>query len=266
MRNYHTITEDEQAIYIDLAQKEVVYNNGKPTLLRKSLYNKYPKAVRHYLSLFPNKLLDRVDLLGDQNVLISILNGFKLLLDASGTSEQEIQKFIKDKEAYFIIGAILKTNYRFGHHGLFVFPEFPLTINFKVDYLIIGKNSHGYHFVFVEFENPTGAITNKDGTYGNTIRKGIKQVEDWSKWLEKNYSHLKPVFDKEKKRGVVLPEEFVQYDSTRMHYVVVAGRRTDYTSEAQYRNRDYLKQRNIQVLHFDNILDEALNVIETFSY
>ena len=98
-----------------------------------------------------------------------------MLLDNSAT-EREILNFIRDKQAYFIIASILKGfHYRFGHHNAFAFKEFELPPNYLVDYLLVGKNSGGYEFVFIELENATGQITNNDGEFGTTIRKGIKQ-------------------------------------------------------------------------------------------
>jgi len=40
------------------------------------------------------------------------------------------------------------------------------------DYLIVGKNSQGYHFLLIEFENIYNNITISDGDFGTTIRKG----------------------------------------------------------------------------------------------
>ena len=63
-----------------------------------------------------------------------------------------------------------------GHHGAYLFPEFPLGTSYKADYLLIGNGSGGHEFIFIELENPKGNITLQNGELGNTFRKGILQV------------------------------------------------------------------------------------------
>ena len=146
-RDYSKLIGEEYADWQSLREQEVV---GKPGEfeIRRSLFHKYPKAARHYISLFPNQYLDIVEL-KDEPRLNQLLVEFRALLDAAGASERKILNFINRKSAHFIVGAILKNNYRFGHHDAFLFPEFPLGTSYKADYLLIGKNSDGWSFVFV---------------------------------------------------------------------------------------------------------------------
>jgi hypothetical protein len=53
-------------------------------------------------------------------------------------TETSIMKFIKQNQAYFIVGSLLK-EYNFGHHEAFVIPEFLFGNTYRVDYLMIGK-------------------------------------------------------------------------------------------------------------------------------
>jgi hypothetical protein len=169
--------------------------------------------------------------------------------------------FIRDDEAFFIIGSLIKNNYTFGHHALFVFPEFKMPPNYQADYLIVGRNSDGHHFVFVELENPSGDITLKDGSYGTTIRKGIKQIDDWEIWLEQNFSHLRLVFEGQQNKSARLPNEFRDFDRTRVHYIVVAGRRSDYNERTYRLRRTHLEQRKLLVVHYDNLIDYSLELM-----
>lgn len=266
-RDFNSITEEESLIWKELKEREKVVINGRLSdSIRKSLYRKYPVAVRHFLSLFPNNFLDGVELTSESESLKSKLEEFKLLLDCSETTEQDILKFIKVKKSYFLIGSILKSNYRFGHHALFIFPEFMLPPNFKVDYLVIGENSDGHHFVFVELENPYGQITINDGSFGDTIRKGIKQIDDWELWLESNFSNLRLVFEQALGKNQQLPKEFTVFDKTRIHFVVVAGRRNDFNEKTYRLQRTSLEQRKLQIFHYDNITDSATEAIGTTTY
>jgi len=263
-RDFNYISEEERVIWEELKNQEKVFINGRLSELRTSLYAKYPVAVRHFLSLFPNNFLDAVELRTETESLIDKLGKFRIVLD-NGTEEQKILNFIKTEKAHFIIGSILR-NYRFGHHALYIFPEFMLPPNYKVDYLIIGENSDGHHFVFVELENPNGNITNSDGSFGNTIRKGIKQIDDWELWLEANFSNLRLVFEQALGTNEPLPKEFTVFDKTRIHFIVVAGRRK-YFNEKTYRlQRSHSEQRKLLIFHYDNILDFATEVIGKHTY
>lgn len=261
--DYHNISDKDKGLWEQLKAKEMVYHEDKLTQIRKSFYTDYPKSVRHFLSLFPNNFIDAVDLIQEAAHLKKVLMEFEILMNNSNTTERPISKFIKDKRAYFIIASILKSNYRFGHNALFLFPEFEMPPNYQADYLMVGENSDGHHFIFIELENPYNDITTQDGSYGTTIRKGIKQIEDWEVWLERYFSNLKLVFEGLKNKQEILPKEFRDFDKTRIHYVVVAGRRSDYSERTYRLRRNNLEQRKALILHYDNLIEYAKKTIET---
>lgn len=265
-RDYTTITDAEKNEWKEVKKKEKVVLNDTSLELTTTLYHKYPKAVKHYLSLFPNQFIDPTDLRNDQERFINLISNFHNLISDPTTNEEQLIKFIKAKQAYFIIGSILRNNYQFGHHSLFLFPEFEMPPNYRADYLLVGKNSNGHHFVFVELENPYGSITLQDGSFGETIRKGIKQIEDWEIWLEQNFPNLELVFKKALQRGEKLPEEFRKYDKSRIHYVVIAGRRDDYDEKTYRLRRNNHQQRQLLILHYDNLIDYSKEIIGKPTY
>lgn len=219
-----------------------------------------PNRYYQLTELFPNNYLD-ISILLNKNLLKTGLKKFKTLLSRRGTTEREITKFIKDNEAYFIIGSLLN-NYDFGHHGAYLFPEFKLGTDFQVDYLLVGKNSGGYEFIFIELEAVHGNVTVKDGNLGKSIVKGVRQVEDWNQWLQINFDSLKSLFKKALVKEETLPSEFYEFDNSRIHFVVVAGTRKDY-SERTYRiRRTKKRESNILVLHYDNLADLLNNKIK----
>ena len=198
-RDYRILTDEEKVIW---QKVEDTFNKAKAkrnNIITPAAMNKYyqeiPVAALHHKQLFPNNYLNTGDL-ANKEKLKKIIEEFKILIDNSAT-ERDILNFIRDKKAYFIIASMLKGfQYRFGHHTAFAFKEFELPPNYIVDYLLVGKNSGGYEFVFIELENAYGQITNTDGEFGITIRKGIKQINDWDNWLESNYSSLRLMYDK----------------------------------------------------------------------
>lgn len=260
-RDYFTLTADEEVEWESLKQKEMDRKTGRFSI-QKSSFLDYPKAVRHYLSLFPNNYLDIMEL-GDAERLKGLVKGLSQMLDLEETKESDIISYLKQKEAYFIIGSLLKSYYlKFGHHEAFVFPEFQLGNSFIVDYLIVGKGSGGFEFVLVELEAPSGNITMSEGELGAVFRKGLSQIGDWDSWIDSNYTSLKETFDKYKKPDETLPEEFTRLDKSRIHYSVIAGRRRDFTKKT-YRIR---RKSDALVLHYDNLLDSSENIIGKNTY
>ena len=175
-------------------------------------------------------------------------------------------RFIKNNKAYFIIASILKGNNNFGHHDAFIIPEFMLGNSYKVDYLLIGKNSGGYEFIFVELEKPYGNITIGDGELGDVFRKGLKQIDDWEQWLEANYMSLYETYCRYKHPDVILGDEFRNYDRTRMHFAVVAGRRADFTDKTYRLKRKMKEEQKITLFHYDNLYGSTRNIIGCTAY
>lgn len=261
-RNYHYLTDHEKSIYDELKEKEIIHN-GK-FKVRKSLFHSYPKAARHFISLFPNNYLDILEL-KDTCKLNEIAQTFEVLLRSKTVTERKIMTFIKSNEAYFIIGSILKSYYHFGHHDAFLFPEFTLGTSLRVDYLLVGRSSGGWEYVFVELESPTGRVTNKNGDFGDVFRKGYNQIKDWDTWLDANFFSLKEVFKKMKNENINLPDEFITYDKTRINYCLIAGMRNDFSTKT-YRIRREMKKNNINVLHYENLVESAFHVIGKETY
>lgn len=260
-RDYCTLTPDELEEWNSLKHKEIDRKAGRFSI-RKLSFLDYPKAVRHYLSLFPNNYLDIMEL-GHTERLKGLVKGLSQILDSGETKESDIISYLKQNEAFFIIGSLLKSYYlKFGHHDAFVFPEFQLGNSFKVDYLIVGKGSGGFEFVLVELEAPSGNITMSKGELGTVFRKGLNQIEDWDSWIDSNYQSLKETFDKYKKPDATLPDEFTHLDKSRIHYAVIAGRRRDFTKKTYAISR----KSNKLILHYDNLLDSSKNIIGKNTY
>lgn len=175
-RDYRFLTQKERNEWDKILEKEKIIKEGKELRFRRPLFRKYPKAVRYYKQLFHNNYLDIAEL-QDIEKLQSFNEGFKTLLD-SNCNEQAILKYIKDNKSYYIIGSIF-SQYNFGHHAAYIFPEFKLSTNYRADYLLVGRSSGGYEFIFIELEHPCGSITKQDGNLGEVFRKGIEQTKDW---------------------------------------------------------------------------------------
>lgn len=176
------------------------------------------------------------------------------MIHDANTNERNVLRFINHRPAYHIIAGVFKY-YNFGHHDAYVFPEFALG-KYIAGYLLIGKSSGGYEFVFVELEHPNGRTTLKSGHEGETFRKGTYQIYDWKAEIEAHFSASFVTITKYSNKSS-LPKKFSEYDSSRFYYAVVAGLREDY-NEATYRDRrNKVTQQNILTLHYDNLYDKA---------
>lgn len=267
-RNYlDGMTSAEEIEYAAILEKEKEGMNG---FGRKNLYHLYSLAARNCLSLFPNHNLDILDL--KANVSATTLNdNFKQLLQSANVGEREILNYINRTPAFHIVGAILRgCQFRFGHHSAYLFPEFQLGTTYKADYFLVGKNSGGHEFVFIEFESPKDKgnekVTVQDGELGGIFRKGITQVENWRRWLQDNYSSLSEYFEKHKNREEALPKEFLKYDDTRIHYVVIAGMRNNFSEKTYRIAREYRDANKIQLLHYENLCDFSRQILEEPTY
>lgn len=257
-RDYTFLTEAEKK------EKENIDNESARTvgLFRKNFFHKYPKAVRHNLKLFPNNYMD-TNILKETEELSKQCDEFDELLKDKSIIESSIKSFIQGKGYYHIPTSIFD-KYNFGHHEAYLFKEFKLGTSFIADYVLVGKSSEGYQFVFVEFENPYGRITVNTGDYGEVITKGIRQVDDWKIFIESNFSTITEEFKKYANKQ--LPDEFYSLDTSRIYYCVVAGRRTDYNDKTYRLRRNDDTQRRIKLLHYDNLLDSARKKIGCNTY
>lgn len=243
-----------------MIEKEAV---GNRKYGRSNLRSLYPEAVRHYDSLFPNNHVEVFDFQNAGNM--EMLNEeFCGLIHDPNTNERDILRFINHKPAYHIIAGVFKCFPRFGHHDAYIFPEFALGEYFA-DYLLVGKGSGGYEFIFVELEHPNGRTTLKSGHEGEACRKGNNQIKDWKFEIESHFATSFASIIKYSNK-LELPREFSEYDSSRFHYVVVAGLREDY-NETTYRDRRNKDQYDtVMLLHYDNLYDKACELENANSF
>ena len=230
----------------------------------RPIYEEFSKAVIHHHSIFPNNLLSVHDLKNKKIEFESGIETFETLINEKTIKEIDVLRYINENRNYFIVGSLFKDT-QFGHHEAYLFREFPLGTKYRVDYLLIGKSSFGYHFVFVELESVNGRTTIESGDFGDAIRKGINQIKDWKIWLESNYPALKEIYNSEKNSDINLPKEFYEYDSSRISYVVVSGRREHFKEKTYRLKRDLIKE-NIKLYHYDNLLEFSKEIVSGGRY
>lgn len=267
--DYNTVDKKDWLEYEKIKESERVFPTatGISGKIRKNKFHKYPKSIRHHIHLFPNNYLDIIEL-QQHDKIHQMKNEFKRLLD-SNPNEQTVLNFINENENYLIIASLF-TYFNFGHHEAYLFKEFPLNTQYRSDYLLVGKGSGGYEFVFIELEHPSNNPFKSNGTeLSQYYQNGINQVKSWERFLDQQFFSLQPKFNEAKKKDESLPVEFINNDSTRRHYIVVAGRREHFeqNSDYSYAIRRYEeKHSRIKLLHYDNLLDLTGNFIGKISF
>jgi hypothetical protein len=260
-RDFSILTEQEITDK-DIITDRYTKKTGNLKVMDSSYFRKLPKAIRHYESLFPNNYMDIEDL-NDKDKLSKQNDEFYKIIENHTSTEIDIKRYIDGNCAYEIIASIFKL-YRFGHHDAYLFKEFKLGTYFQADYVLVGRASGGHQFVFIECENPYNKITISDGDFGETIRKGINQINDWKAFLSSEYPTISAEFKKYTDKQ--LPEEFYKYDPTRFNYIVIAGRRKDFNDKTYRLARSSKEDNKIGVLHYDNVFDLAQNIMGKASY
>lgn len=253
-RDYNSgLTPDEEKEYKEITGREfsVKPKSGFGTVNNPA---KYPKAARMCKTLFPNYFLDFVDLYDTEKISKCNENYNSKL--SQFNNERDILNYIKETKSYHIIASILRgLSFPTGHHGTFLFPEFQLGNQYQADYLLLAKSSGGYEFFFIEMESPCGKITLHDGQLGHEFRDGISQLDEWKRWLQANYSSFTDTMKKYKNPNLDMPDEFYTLDLSRLHYIVVAGRRKDFNNLTYTIRREYKQDKDIHILHYDNLYD-----------
>lgn len=259
-------TDEEKQAYKDITGFDFGREREGGCYCRAVSPSSYPKAVRLYMTIFPNNYLDFVDL-KDCDTLQKKNNLFLELLNKKDINERSVLNHIKETKSYHIIGAILNgLSAGTGHHGLYLFPEFQLGNAFAMDYLMCSRSSGGYEFFLVELENPNGNATLQTGELGLEFRDGISQLKEWNRFLQSSYSAFTDTLKKYKNPTKDLADEFYTFDISRFHYIVVAGRRLDFTPLTYTIKRELKKSDDITLLHYDNLVDYANALIGKVTY
>ena len=184
----------------------------------------------------------KIDFDEESEKLLEVLN--------RASKENDIQSYIKNNEKWFIPLSILK-DYDFGHHFACVVPEYPLGENYRVDYLLIGKNSIGYQFVLVEFEDVNVEFKQKNSNQETqAVRKGITQIRDWKRWLDKNKSYF------EDSEGISVFGRNIP--SWGFYYCLVVGRRSLMDDMAnQLRGELQHEISGFKVISYDRLVENV---------
>lgn len=178
----------------------------------------------------------------ESSKLLSVLN--------QCDKEHDIQKYIKDNKKWFIPASIFK-DYDFGHHEAYIAPEQALGKEFRVDYMLLGRNSSGYHIVLIEFEDINiDYKIQSSNSETNSVRKGLTQVRDWKRWLDNERDYFL--------RSCNLTNLNLNIPSWGFHYCLVVSRRKRMDNIAyQMRRQTEHEISGLHIVTYDRLVDNV---------
>lgn len=171
------------------------------------------------------------------------------LLDIINLSKKEgdVQSYIKHNQKWFIPISIMKA-YDFGHHFSCVVPEYQLGAEYRLDYLLIGKNSLGYQFVFVEFEDVNVDYRLKTAnSETDKVRKGLNQIRDWKRWIEQHREYFLG--------GEGIREIAHNVPLWGFHYCLVVGRRDRMDNMSNQLRGELQGEVGVTIMSYDRLVD-----------
>lgn len=170
----------------------------------------------------------------------------------SAKKENDIQNYIKENKKWFIPASIFK-DYDFGHHEAYISVEQPLGAEYKVDYMLLGRNSIGHHIVLVEFENVNVDFRlKKSNMETEAVRKGMTQINDWKRWMDNN----RPYF----LQSCGLSDIGRNIPTWGITYCLVVGRRKRMDDTSNQMRGQIQYERGVHIITYDRLVDNILKL------
>lgn len=256
MCNNQIILSPEELLEKESITKEHTKKVGNITVITSGRGLKYSERMVASDSLFP--CFHIYPFIKNKENEALKLKSLSDIINNPTSTERDILKFFSNSRNLNLL-SVLFANYRFGHHDQYIFREFPLpNANQIADFLLIGKNSDGYHEIFVEFEainsSKLSKVFTKDRREGVILRKGREQTQDWENSLTKLYVAHSAKLREYVNPSKVLPTELQENSPFRRNYLIVAGRRKDFQNN--YETRLQIEaHNNVKIIHYDNIIE-----------
>lgn len=164
--------------------------------------------------------------------------------------ENVIQRYIKNNEKWFIPASIFE-DYDFGHHEAYLVSEQALGTEYRVDYMLLWRNSIGYHIILVEFEDVNVDYKLKTSNIeSESVRKGLAQIKDWKRWIDSNRDYFM--------RSCGLVDVSRNIPSWGIHYCLVVGRRSRMDDMAnQMRRQSRYEMPGLHIVTHDRLVDNV---------
>jgi hypothetical protein len=151
---------------------------------------------------------------------------WKSFLETAST-EAQVQNFLENHPG-------LLPGLRDFHNGPLhdiVVTKFPLGADYRTDFAFVTRHSMALQFTFVEIEDPTKPIFNKDDSFSQKFNHARQQVSDWVGWAERNITLLADMF------GPMFDTYNASEDRKTVRGYLVYGRRGEIEADRRRRER-----------------------------
>ncbi len=127
-----------------------------------------------------------------------------------------------------------------------------------MDYMLLGRNSVGYHIVFVEFESVNVEYRNtSDNSETQYVRKGLTQINDWKRWIDNNRSFFL--------ENTGLRDIAGNIPSWGIKYCLVVSRRSKMDSLAnEMRGQREWEAKDLKIVSYDRLVDNTRALVNGF--
>lgn len=176
-------------------------------------------------------------------------NQLAKILDVS-KKENDIQRYIKENKKWFIPASIFES-YDFGHHEAFIVPEQALGAEYRVDYMLLGRNSIGHQIVLIEFKDVNVDYKIKSANIeSDSVRKGIAQIKDWKRWIDSNREYFM--------NSCGLSNISRNIPTWGINYCLVVGRRSRMDAISnQMRGQSQYEMPALKIMTYDRLVDNV---------
>lgn len=171
--------------------------------------------------------------------------------------ERDVQQYIKANKSWFIPASLFWC-YDFGHQLAYIAPEQKLGKEYQVDYTLLGRNSSGWHLVFIEFEDVNVDFKLKNAnTVTQQVRKGLTQIYDWKRWIEDNKQYYL--------RGTGILSLCENIPNWGINYCLVVSRRNRMDGLSnELRGRLEEEHRALKIVSYDRLVDNTKKLVNGF--
>lgn len=176
---------------------------------------------------------------------------FLSLLDEN-KKEQIYQDYLEENTE-FIPREFIQNH---GLHLSMVFRKYPLSSDYKTDFLYLAKSSDNWNAVLIEIEKPSSKYFIGNTTeFHRDFLNAIQQMNDWRAWIDTpaNLESLK----QNSLLSVLVPSE-MQRNPLNVKYLLVHGRRAEYEGNDLRKSKIRGMERDdFKIISYDNL---AVNI------
>jgi hypothetical protein len=185
---------------------------------------------------------------------------FRQALKSEG--EGELQRFLE------LCPRPLHVVFNEGWNDYFAIPQFQFGPDYRADFVILSLHSGAWNACFIELKSPSARLYLRDGTESRALRTALRQVKDWSRWIEREQSRMIEALRRgirlAREKGESIPENppgpglgglFDPGTVIHTDYAIVIGRRAILSGGDNERRANELQwSRRVEIVTYDRLL------------